>query len=108
MTGSRKDWFLTPIWHFSIDKHQQLNIILLEEFVTEQKRDRQGEKWSNVLSWHNVNHLHKRDSFYEFTQIIHQNVLELASNSVHGVEMNMSDRLRVCLSFNIGMSPLKN
>lgn len=27
---------------------------------------------------------------------------------LHGVEMNMSDEVRICLSFNIGMSPLKD
>jgi uncharacterized protein (TIGR02466 family) len=200
MSSSRNDWFPTPIWHFTVDNYQNLNSILLPEIDAEQQRDREGEKWSNLLGWHSVNNLHERDRFSEFTQIIHKNVLEvatflrwdlqkfsvsittcwaivngkLASNSVHnhpnsilsgvyylkvpdncggiffsdprpasqmlippvtefnlwtfpkvsykphegtmllfpswllhGVEMNMSEETRICLSFNIGMSPLK-
>jgi uncharacterized protein (TIGR02466 family) len=79
MTASRNDWFPTPVWHFAIDNHQQLNSILLQEINVEQQRDRQGEKWSNILGWHSTNNLHERTSFSEFTQIIHQNVLEVAT-----------------------------
>jgi uncharacterized protein (TIGR02466 family) len=200
MSSSRNDWYPTPVWHFTIDNYQQLNSILLQEIDAEQQRDRQGEKWSNVLGWHSVNNLHELACFYEFTQIIYKNVQEvaiflrwdlqkfsvnittcwaivngkLASNSVHnhpnsilsgvyylkapencggiffsdprpasqmlippviefnlwtfpkvsykpregtmllfpswllhGVEMNMSEDVRISLSFNIGMSPLK-
>lgn len=200
MPSSRNDWFPTPIWHFTIDNYQQLNSILLQEIEAEQQRDRVGEKWSNVVGWHSVNDLHKRDVFNDFTKNIRANVLEIAtflqwdlqkfsldittcwaivngkfaSNSVHnhpnsilsgvyylkapegcggiyftdprpasqmlippvtefnlwtfpkvsykpregtmiffpswllhGVEMNMSESVRISLSFNIGMSPLK-
>jgi uncharacterized protein (TIGR02466 family) len=200
MTISKNDWFPTPVWHLTIDNYEQLNQILLQEINLEQEHDRKGEKWSNILGWHSVNNLHERSSFYDFTQIIHKNVLEvatflrwdlhkfainittcwaivngkLASNSVHnhpnsilsgvyylkapescgsiffsdprpasqmlippvtefnlwtfpkvsykpregtmllfpswllhGVEMNMSEEVRISLSFNIGMSPLK-
>lgn len=200
MSSSRNDWFPTPVWHFTVDNYQQLNSILLQEIDAEQQRDRVGEKWSNVLGWHSVNDLHKRDVFNDFTKIIHVNVLEVATflqwdlqqfslnittcwaivngkfasnfvhnhpNSIlsgvyylqapencggiffsdprpasqmlippvtefslwtfpkvsykphegtmilfpswllHGVEMNMSESVRISLSFNIGMSPLK-
>ena len=200
MPGYKNDWFPTPIWHFTVDNHQQLNSILLPEIDAEQHRDRVGEKWSNVLGWHSQNNLHQRDRFSEFTQIVDRNVLEVAnflswdlqkfslsittcwaivngkfaSNSVHnhpnsilsgvyylkapencggiyfsdprpasqmlippvvdfnlwtfpkisykphegtmllfpswllhGVEMNMSEEVRISLSFNIGMTPLK-
>ncbi|BAZ41877.1 hypothetical protein NIES4101_78450 [Calothrix sp. NIES-4101] len=78
MSSSRNDWFPTPVWHFTVDNYQQLNSILLQEIDAEQQCDRQGEKWSNVLGWHSVNNLHERKHFYEFTQIIHKNVLEVA------------------------------
>ena len=200
MSGSRNDWFPTPVWHFTVDNHQELNTVLLQEIEEEQQRDRQGEKWSNMLGWHSVDTLHQRDRFNEFTQIIHSNTLEVAdflrwdlqkislnittcwaivngkfaSNSVHnhpnsilsgvyylktpencggiyfsdprpasqmlippvvefnlwtfpkvsykantgtmllfpswllhGVDMNMSEDVRICISFNIGMSPRK-
>jgi hypothetical protein len=51
----------------------------LQEIYTEQQCDRQGEKWSNVLGWHSVNDLHKHDRFHDFTQIVHKNVLEVAT-----------------------------
>ncbi len=79
MTGSRSDWFPTPVWHFAIDNHQQLNSVLLPEIEAEQQRDRQGEKWSNVLGWHSVSNLHERASFSDITKIIQQNVLEVAT-----------------------------
>jgi uncharacterized protein (TIGR02466 family) len=200
MSISRNDWFPTPIWYFTIEDHRQLNYTLLQEVGIEQQCDRKGEKWSNVLGWHSVNDLHKRESFREFTKIIDKNILEvatflrwdlqqfsleittcwaivngkMASNSVHnhpnsilsgvyylqapencggiffsdprpasqmlippveefnlwtfpkvsykphagtmllfpswllhGVEMNMSEELRISLSFNIGMTPKK-
>jgi uncharacterized protein (TIGR02466 family) len=200
MSISRNDWFPTPIWHFTIDDHQELNQSLLQEIEAEQQRDQQGEKWSNVLGWHSVNDLHNRVIFAGFTKIVQENILEvanflrwdlqqfsieittcwaivngkMASNSVHnhpnsilsgvyylqapencggiffsdprpasqmlippveefnlwtfpkvsykphagtmllfpswllhGVEMNMSEELRISLSFNIGMTPKK-
>jgi uncharacterized protein (TIGR02466 family) len=199
MASSRNDWFPTPIWHFVID-NPTMNYNLLADVQLEQQRDREGEKWSNVLGWHSVNNLHQRESFGEFNKIILLNVLEIASflrwdlqkfsleittcwaiingkmayNSVHnhpnsilsgvyylqvpancggiyfsdprpasqmlippvaefnlwtfpkvsykphagtmlifpswllhGVEMNMSEELRISLSFNIGMTPLR-
>ena len=200
MAGSRNDWFPTSVWHFSLENYQQLNPPLLETIYAEERRDSQGEKWSNILGWHSKDMLHERDSFDNLIQIINQNVLEvatflqwdlqkfslkittcwaiinrkLASNSVHnhpnsilsgvyylktpencggiffsdprpasqmiiqpsiefnlwnfpkitykaragtmlifpswllhGVEMNMSDEDRVCISFNIGIVPNK-
>jgi uncharacterized protein (TIGR02466 family) len=200
MALSKNDWFPTPVWHYTVENFQQLNETLLQEIHEEQQRDRQGEKWSNILGWHSVNNLHQRDRFAEFVNIVNVNVLEvanflqwdlqkfsvnittcwvivngkLASNSLHnhpnsilsgvyylktpencggiyfndprpasqmlvppvvdfnlwtfpkvsykphagtmllfpswllhGVEMNMSEELRVCISFNIGMTPLK-
>ncbi len=200
MSISRNDWFPTPIWHFAIDDHQMLNKFLLQEIETEQQRDHQGEKWSNILGWHSTNDLHSRVAFMEFTNVIKENSVEIAkflrwdlqkisleittcwaivngkmaSNSVHnhpnsilsgvyylqvpensgsiyfsdprpasqmlippveefnlwtfpkvsykphvgmmllfpswllhGVEMNMSEELRISLSFNIGMTPKK-
>jgi len=79
MPASRNDWFPTSIWHFTIANHQTLNETLLQEIHEEQQRDRQGEKWSNVMGWHSVNDLHKRDRFAEFTNIINVNVLEVAN-----------------------------
>ena len=201
MLGIKNDWFPTPIWNFSITNFQQLNSSLLTEVETEYQRDRQGEKWSNVLGWHSVNTLHERERFVDFTRIVLENVQEvaeflhwdlqkirfnitscwaivngkLASNSVHnhpnsilsgvyylkapencggiyfcdprpaaqmlippvtefnlttypkvsykahegtmilfpswllhGVELNMSEEVRVSLSFNIGMVPIKS
>ena len=201
MPGSRNDWFPTSVWHFSVENHQELNPLLLQTIYAEEQRDSQGEKWSNILGWHSADKLHEKDSFYDFTEIIHKNVLEvatflqwdlkkfspnittcwaiinrkLASNSVHnhpnsilsgvyyvktpencggiffsdprpasqmivppsvefnswtlpritykayegtmlifpswlshGVEMNMSNDDRVCISFNIGIVPIKN
>jgi uncharacterized protein (TIGR02466 family) len=79
MSASRNDWFPTPVWHFTIDNHQQLNTILLQEIAEEKQRDRQGERLSNILGWHSASNLHHRDRFGEFTQIIHANVLEVAN-----------------------------
>jgi len=78
MAGSRNDWFPTPIWHFEITNYQQINTVLIAEIYAEQERDRQGEKWSNILGWHSVNDLHKRDRFQVLTEIIHTNVAEVA------------------------------
>jgi uncharacterized protein (TIGR02466 family) len=199
MSISRNDWFPTPVWHFMIDD-PTMNLNLLQEVQAEQQRDREGEKWSNVLGWHSVNNLHQRESWAKFNKVILRNVSEIAKflrwdlqqfsleittcwaivngkmahNSVHnhpnsilsgvyylqapencggiffsdprpasqmlippveefnlwtfpkvsykphagmmllfpswllhGVEMNMSEELRISLSFNIGMSPKK-
>ncbi len=78
MVHSRKDWFPTPIWDFTVDNYQQLNATLLSEIEEEQQRDRQGMSISNNLGWHSVNTLHQRDRFSGFTQNIHRNVLEVA------------------------------
>jgi len=76
---SRNDWFPTPIWHFPIANYEELNADLLLEVKAEQERDRAGQQLSNLLGWHSANDLHKRDRFHHFTQIIHQNVLEVAT-----------------------------
>ncbi|MDX2256490.1 MAG: TIGR02466 family protein [Pseudanabaenaceae cyanobacterium bins.39] len=78
MAGSRNDWFPTPVWHFEIANYQQINAVLIEEIWAEQEKDRDGEKWSNILGWHSVNDLHKRDRFQVFTKIIYTNVAEVA------------------------------
>ena len=79
MSDSRKDWFPTPIWHFNLDDRQQLNNKLSQEITTEQQHDRQGQKRSNVLGWHSATDLHQRESFAEFTNIIDEKVLEVAT-----------------------------
>jgi uncharacterized protein (TIGR02466 family) len=79
MPISRNDWFPTPVWNFTIDEHQKLNAPLLQEIAAEQQCNQEGEKWSNVLGWHSVNDLHNRAAFAEFTKIIQENVLEVAS-----------------------------
>ena len=84
MSGTRKDWFPTPIWHFSIADHQRLNSVLLAEIEQEQQRDRSGEVLSNVLGWHSASNLHKLDNFFELTQIINQNVLRGCNFSALG------------------------
>jgi hypothetical protein len=66
MYAIRKDWFPTPIWHFSIENHQRLNSVLLAETEQEQQRNRSGEALSNILGWHSASNLHKLDSFIEF------------------------------------------
>jgi Putative 2OG-Fe(II) oxygenase len=83
MPISRNDWFPTPIWNFTIDEHQQLNAPLLQEIAAEQQRHQQGEKP------------------HAGTMLLFPSWL------LHGVEMNMSEELRISLSFNIGMSPKK-
>ncbi|WP_310489777.1 TIGR02466 family protein [Chamaesiphon sp. VAR_69_metabat_338] len=79
MTNSRKDWFPTPIWHFNLDNCDRLNNTLIQEIKIEQQHDRQGRKQSNVLGWHSANDLHQRASFTEFTKIISEHVLEVAT-----------------------------
>jgi uncharacterized protein (TIGR02466 family) len=79
MSSSRKDWFPTPVWHFSIDNYQQLNSLLLAEIDRERQRDPRGIQLSNVLGWHSANNLHQLASFAELTQIIDRNVLEVAT-----------------------------
>ena len=79
MAGSRNDWFPTSVWHFSLENYQQLNPPLLQTIYAEERRDSQGEKWSNILGWHSKDRLHERDSFNNLTQIINQNVLEVAT-----------------------------
>jgi uncharacterized protein (TIGR02466 family) len=95
MPSSRKDWFPTPIWHFIFDDYQQLNDTLLQEIKAEQERDRTGEKWSNILGWHSVSDLHQRESFREFTNIISENVLEVAT-CLHWDLQKFSLELKSC------------
>ena len=82
MSSVRNDWFPTPVWNFSISDFNQLNPPLLQEVNAEYRRDRQGEKWSNVLGWHSVNTLHDREEFADFTRIVLENVHE-AANFLH-------------------------
>lgn len=79
MSSSRKDWFPTPVWHFAIDNHEQLNLALLAEIDQERLRDPRGINLSNILGWHSASNLHKLDTFADFTQIIEKNVLEVAT-----------------------------
>jgi uncharacterized protein (TIGR02466 family) len=79
MTNSRKDWFPTPIWHFNLDNCDQLNNTLIQEIKVEQQHDRKGQKRSNILGWHSANDLHQRASFAEFTNIIGEHVLAVAT-----------------------------
>ena len=79
MSISRKDWFPTPIWHFTIDNYQALNSVLLEEIDREQQKNPRGISSSNILGWHSSNNLHKLDRFAEFRQIINKNVLEVST-----------------------------
>ena len=79
MSISRKDWFPTPIWHFTIDNYQALNSVLLEEIDREQQKNPRGINSSNILGWHSSNNLHKLDRFAEFRQIINKNVLEVST-----------------------------
>jgi uncharacterized protein (TIGR02466 family) len=79
MSDSRNDWFPTPVWHFPIDNHQQLNLVLLEEIDRERQRDRRGERLSNILGWHSTSNLHQRDSFADLVSIIDRNVLKVAT-----------------------------
>jgi len=75
MALSKNDWFPTPVWHYTVENFQQLNETLWQEIYEEQQRDRQGEKWSNILGWYSVNNLHQRDRFAEFVNIVNVNVL---------------------------------
>jgi uncharacterized protein (TIGR02466 family) len=79
MSSSRKDWFPSPVWHFSIDNYQQLNSVLLAEIDRERQRDPRGEQLSNILGWHSASNLHKLSGLAELTQIIDRNVLEVAT-----------------------------
>ncbi len=79
MSGSRNDWFPTPVWHFQVENHQQLNSVLLAEIEREQQRDRRGEQLSNILGWHSTSNLHQRESFADLVRSIDRNVLEVAT-----------------------------
>lgn len=79
MSSDRKDWFPTPVWHFTIDDYERSNSVLIAEIDRIQQRDPQGLKLSNILGWHSASNLHKLDSFADFTQAIHKNVTEVAT-----------------------------
>jgi uncharacterized protein (TIGR02466 family) len=79
MSGSRNDWFPTPVWHFQVENYQQLNSVLLAEIEREQQCDRRGEQLSNILGWHSTSNLHQRESFAELVRSIDRNVLEVAT-----------------------------
>ncbi|AFY32945.1 TIGR02466 family protein [Calothrix sp. PCC 7507] len=77
--GSKTDWFPTPIWHFSVDNYESLNAKLLHLIQVERSQDEQGVNMSNILGWHSVDNLHRRDDFQDLMKIIMDNVLEVAN-----------------------------
>lgn len=79
MKGTRNDWFPAPIWHFTVDNYQHLNPKLLKLIQVEYAQDPQGVQMSNILGWHSVDNLDKRDDFQDFMKIIMNNVLEVAN-----------------------------
>ncbi|WP_392530623.1 TIGR02466 family protein [Nostoc sp. C117] len=79
MKGTRKDWFPSPIWHFPVDNHEYLNLKLLKLIEDEYAQDPRGIQMSNILGWHSVDNLNKRDDFQDFMKIIMDNVLEIAN-----------------------------
>lgn len=76
MTTQRDDWFPTPIWHFDIPNHEQLNKKLLQAIYVEKQKDNQGVSWSNGIGWHSKDYLHQRPEFQDIAQIIVTNALE--------------------------------
>ena len=76
MTAQRDDWFPTPIWHFDIPNHEQLNQNLLSAIYTEKDKNSQGVNYSNGLGWHSQNHLHQLPEFQEIANIAVTNALE--------------------------------
>ncbi len=79
MSGSRNDWFPTPIWLFKLDNYEQINQELLKAVYDEKKSGSKGEQWSNVLGWHSIDTLHKLAVFQSLTDIIHSNVMEVSN-----------------------------
>jgi uncharacterized protein (TIGR02466 family) len=78
MSGSRNDWFPTPIWLFKLDDAQEINKQLLETIYLEKKQDSSG-KYSNMMGWESLDNLQQKSSFNEFTNIIQNNVIEVAT-----------------------------
>jgi uncharacterized protein (TIGR02466 family) len=78
MSGSRNDWFPTPIWLFKLDDAQKMNKQLLETIYAEKKQDSRG-KSPNLLEWESVDNLQQEVSFNEFTNMIQSNVIEVAT-----------------------------
>ncbi|NJL64162.1 MAG: hypothetical protein HC903_22915 [Methylacidiphilales bacterium] len=87
MSGSRNDWFPTPIWLFKVDNYEQLNQELLKAIYDEKKRDtpeeslrdRKGKQWSNILGWHSIDTLHQLTIFQSLSDIIYNNVIEVGT-----------------------------
>ncbi|MEH2060702.1 MAG: TIGR02466 family protein [Nostoc sp.] len=79
MKGTRNDCFPTPIWHLNVENNQHLNVKLLKLIEVEKSQNPQGIQMSNLLGWHSVDNLNKRDDFQDFMQIIMNNVLEIAN-----------------------------
>ena len=79
MKGIRNDWFPTPVWHFTVDNYEHLNPKLLKLIQVEYAQDPQGVQMSNILGWHSIDNLDKRDDFQDFMKIIMNNVLEVAN-----------------------------
>jgi len=76
MTVKRDDWFPTPIWHFEVPNHQELNQKLLPEIYAEREKDRQGVNWSNSLGWHSKDYLNQHPAFQEIIKIAISNGVE--------------------------------
>ncbi|WP_016949597.1 TIGR02466 family protein [Anabaena sp. PCC 7108] len=79
MTSNQKDCFPTPIWLFSIDEYPHLNKKLMKLIQMEYANDKKGMKMSNVLGWHSLDNLNKRDDFQDLMKIIKTNVLEVTN-----------------------------
>ena len=78
MSVSRNDWFPTPIWLFKLDDTQEMNKQLLETIYAEKIKD-SSSKSPNILGWQSVDNLQQKLSFNEFTDIIQNNVIEVAN-----------------------------
>ena len=79
MKGTRNDWFPAPVWHFNVENYQHFNLKILELIEVEKSQNPQGIQMSNLLGWHSVDNLDKRDDFQDFMKIIMNNVLEIAN-----------------------------
>ncbi|MEO0768283.1 MAG: TIGR02466 family protein [Cyanobacteria bacterium J06649_4] len=90
MTGTRKDWFPTAIWHFDIEDGDSLNSTLLREIYRIQQNEPQSLGRSAVFGWHSHNQLHKLDTFQTFTKLVIDNVLEIAQFQKINTEIHMS------------------
>lgn len=79
MTVKRDDWFPTPIWHFEVPNHEELNQKLLPAIYAEREKDSQGVNWSNSLGWHSKDYLNQQPEFQEIVKIAIANGTEAAT-----------------------------